>query len=157
MIVLFLLFFACLKSTQDDAIKFNDKLIELQLRAFEIDDETDKYFYENIYSFHDTNDIEFKIFKRKFSRLYQNVLDSLSNISEVSDHTAMRQSLASIITYMKTGIDSLYTVLLCLDDENTAGNHVENYNRKFKALEKKFEFQQKKLAKEFNFKLEEKN
>jgi len=158
-IVIFLLIsiLALTNCSRPDPIAYNDSLVALQTKAFEIDSRVDAEFNEKFWAdtirdgFLDEKSKEFALFKEKYSAEYNQLLTQLDTIPDMEEgKNEMKKALRNIINFLNVSIDTYYGAMLNNIPKGGVGIPLINseYNLKMKDLFNLYIITQKKLLQE---------
>lgn len=151
-VISFFFLSGCYEPSAEMAKAYNDRLVELQVKAIKLDMEIDRNFHENYYSFHSTEDEEYQEFVEESKERYQKIINEIKLVSDLRGCNAMKMQLLETIQYMSTGLDSYYSELIKLSNNDEKRIEITTqYNEGYNAHEKKFLKAQRELAEKYNF------
>lgn len=162
--VLFVLTVVFLSGCGIDPRTYNDSLVEMQKRAYDIDEQLDKDFEERFWSetneedFVKANSEEYKQFAEEYTQRYNQLIEEIKEIEDMpEEHNQMKITLIDMIEYMRDGIDNYYTKLII--DIRNGGTQIsmlnQQYNEGFREHYDKFATAQDEFAEHYELQLEE--
>ena len=146
-----LLIVACGPS-QDNAVKYNDKLVDIQNRAYGFFNKVDSMFTDEIW-FYGPDDVEVSDFMNNAKSKYSELIAQVEEVQDLEGTNDMKGALISLMEYLRQSVDTYYMALI-EDEEGIEAESIDaNFNENFTTLEENFLDAQKELAEKFNMEL----
>lgn len=138
--------------SQDNAVKYNDKLVDIQNRAYGFFNKVDSMFTDEIW-YYSPDDAEVSDFMSNAKSKYGELITQAEEVKDLEGTNEMKGALISLIEYLRQSVDTYYMALI-EDEEGSQAESIDaEFNENFTVLEDAFLDAQKELADKFNMEL----